>query len=125
MLATFLLTVLVDLTVAIQVGLVLAALLFMKRLAEVTNVQGVTRELRDEGDPYATDTNSVRGRDVPENVEVYEINGQFVFGAARHFTERVVPVIGSPKVLILRMRNVPAMDSTGLHALGAVARRAR
>jgi SulP family sulfate permease len=125
MLVTFVLTVAVDLTVAIQVGIVLAALLFMKRMAEVTNVQAITRELRDNGDFYATDPNAARRRHVPDGVEIYEINGPFFFGAAKEFTERVEAVLGKPKVLILRMRNVPAIDSTGLHALGSVWKRSR
>ena len=125
MLVTFVLTVAVDLTVAIQVGLVLAALLFMKRMAEVTNVRAVTRELQDDGDLYATDPNPVRRRRIPDGVEVFEINGPFFFGAAKEFTERVEAVLGTPKVLILRMRNVPAVDSTGLHALGGVWKRSR
>jgi SulP family sulfate permease len=126
MLTTFLLTVLVDLTVAIQVGMVLAAFLFMKRMSEVTNVQAVTREfVEDDSDVYATDPNSVRRRQVPKGVAVYEINGPFFFGAAQTFREQVEPVIGKPRVLILRMRNVPAMDATGIHALGEVIRRSR
>lgn len=125
MLTTFSLTVVVDLTVAIQVGLVLAALLFMKRMAEVTNVQAVTRELRDDGDAYATDPNGARRRVVPDGVEVYEINGPFFFGAAGKFKEHVESVLGQPKVLILRLRNVPAIDSTGMHALGQVVKRSR
>lgn len=125
MLTTFTLTVLVDLSVAIQVGLVLAALLFMKRMAEVTNVQAVTRELRDNGDAYATDPNAVRTREIPPGVEVYEINGPFFFGAAGKFREHVESLLGQPEVLILRLRNVPAIDSTGLHALGQVVKRSR
>jgi SulP family sulfate permease len=125
MLTTFVLTVLVDLTVALQVGMVLAAFLFMKRMSEVTNVQAVTREFEDAGDPYATDPDRVRRRLLPPGVEVYEINGPFFFGAARSFQEQVESVLGTPKVMILRMRNVPAMDSTGMHALGEVVRRAR
>lgn len=125
MLITFTLTVVVDLTVAIQVGLVLAAFLFMKRMSEVTNVQAVAREFVEDGDLYATDPNAVRIREVPEGVEVFEINGPFFFGAAKQFKEHVEPVLGRPRVLILRMRNVPAIDSTGLHALGEVVRRSR
>ncbi len=125
MLTTFLLTVIVDLTVAIQVGMVLAAFLFMKRMSEVTNVQVVTREFRDNGDTYGTDTNAVRSREIPPGVEVFEINGPFFFGAAKTFKEQVESVLGQPKVLILRMRNVPAMDSTGLHALGELVHRTR
>ncbi|HEU5210304.1 MAG TPA: sulfate permease [Longimicrobiales bacterium] len=117
MLSTFGLTVLVDLSVAIQVGMVLATFLFMKRMSEVTNVQVMTREFQDNGDTYQSDPNGLRGHTIPPGVEVYEINGPFFFGAAKTFKEQVESVLGKPKVLILRMRNVPAIDSTGLHAL--------
>jgi sulfate permease, SulP family len=118
MLATFGLTVLVDLTVALEVGMVAAAFLFMKRMAEVTNVSAVTRELEeDEGDLYATDLNAARRRSIPAGVQVYEINGPFFFGAAETFRDTVGVVGAQPKVIIIRMRNVPAMDSTGMHAL--------
>ena len=125
MLSTFGLTVIVDLTVAIQVGMVLAAFLFMRRMAEVTNVSMVTRELVDNGDPYATDPNAVRRREVPEGVEVYEINGPFFFGAAEKFKSTVGQLEQSPRVFVVRMRNVLAMDSTGLHALKDLVRRSR
>ena len=124
MLATFLLTVLVDLTVAIEVGMVLAAFLFMKRMAEVTNVSAVTRELEEEGgDRYVTDTNAVRRRVVPDGVVVYEVNGPFFFGAAETFKNTVSVVAARPKVMIIRLRNVPAIDSTAMHALGDLHRR--
>ena len=122
LLTTFALTVLVDLTVAVQVGMVMAAFLFMKRMSEVTNVQAVTREFG-VSDPGGT--RAPRGRALPPGVEVYEINGPFFFGAAEHFKEQVNAVASKPKVLIIRMRNVPAMDSTGLHALTQLARRVR
>ena len=125
LLTTFFLTVLVDLTVAIEVGIVLAALLFMRRMAEVTNVSVITRELDDEGDLYATDTNAVRRRAIPKGVEVYEINGPFFFGAAEQFKDTLGRVARKPKVLIIRMRNVPAIDSTGIRALSDVTRRTR
>jgi len=115
LLATFGLTVLVDLTVAIQVGMVLAAFLFMRRMAEVTNVSVVTRELRDV--PDEADANAASRRDIPEDVVVYEVNGPFFFGAADRFRDTLGQVGRQPKVLIVRMRNVPAMDSTGLRAL--------
>src|SRR5207244_3149399 len=117
LLATFLLTVLVDLTVAIEVGMVLAAFLFMRRMAEVTNISALTHEFRDPVDDFESDPNAVRRRVVPEGVEVYEINGPFFFGAAEMFKERLGRIVGRPKVLILRMRHVPAIDSTALHAL--------
>ena len=125
LLTTFFLTVLVDLTVAIEVGIVLAALLFMRRMAEVTNVSVITRELDDEGDLYSTDANAVRRRAIPKGVEVYEINGPFFFGAAEQFKDTLGRVARKPKVLIIRMRNVPAIDSTGIRALADVTRRTR
>jgi SulP family sulfate permease len=125
MLATFLLTVLVDLVLALEVGMVLAAFLFMKRMAEVTNVSAVTRELEEEGDDYDTDLNAVRRRSVPAGVEVYEINGPFFFGAAETFRDTMQSVAAQPKVLILRLRNVPAIDSTALNVLRDLVHRGR
>jgi sulfate permease, SulP family len=123
LLVTFGLTVLVDLVVAIEVGMVLAAFLFMRRMAEVTNVSVVARELQDgdedEADPYA-----LKRREVPAGVVVYEIDGPFFFGAAEKFRETLGQVATRPKVLIIRLRKVPAMDSTGIHALRQVIRRA-
>jgi sulfate permease, SulP family len=125
LLTTFFLTVLVDLTVAVEVGLVLAAFLFMRRMAEVTNVSAITREFQEDADDGEGDPNAVRRRAVPAGVEVYEINGPFFFGAAEKFKETLTQLRDRPEVLILRMRNVPAIDSTGLHALRDVVRRFR
>ena len=121
---TFLLTVVVDLTVAIAVGMVLAAFLFMRRMAEVTDVRFVTRQL-DDGAERKDDPGAVALRDVPAGVEVYEVDGPFFFGAASRFRETVGQIGRRPKVLIVRLRDVPAIDSTGLHALREVARRAK
>ncbi len=125
LLTTFLLTVLWDLTVAIEVGMVLAAFLFMRRMAEVTNISVLTHELQDPRDDFENDPNAVRRRVVPAGVEVYEITGPFFFGAAETFRDRLAGIAVPPKVLILRMRHVPAIDSTGLHALRDLARRSR
>jgi SulP family sulfate permease len=126
LLVTFSLTVLVDLVVAIEVGMVLAAFLFIKRMAEVTNVSAVTRELEDDPTEQAyTDPNSVRARRIPDGVEVYEINGPFFFGAAELFKDTLARVARKPKVLIIRMRHVLALDSTGMHALKDVVHRSR
>jgi SulP family sulfate permease len=125
LLTTFLLTVLWDLTVAIEVGMVLAAFLFMRRMAEVTNISVLTHELEDPRDDFENDPNAVRRRVVPAGVEVYEITGPFFFGAAETFRDRLGGIAVPPKVLILRMRHVPAIDSTGLHALRDLARRSR
>ena len=126
LLTTFLLTVFIDLTVAISVGMVLAAFLFMRRMAEVTNVRALTQEFDDDApDPYSSDQNAVRLRQIPQGVEVYEINGAFFFGAAETFKETMAAIAGKPKVLIIRMRDVLLLDSTGMHALKDVVHRSR
>src|SRR5437588_3488923 len=125
LLTTFLLTVLVDLTVAIEVGMVLAAFLFMRRMAEVTNISVLTHEFTDPVDDFEHDPNAIRRRVIPEGVQVYEITGPFFFGAAEMFKDRVARIAGKPKVLILRLRHVPAIDSTGLHALRELVQRSR
>jgi sulfate permease, SulP family len=118
LLTTFLLTVLIDLTVAVQVGVVLAAFLFIKRMADVTNVGAVTRELTDTPDgTMRDDTEGVARRRIPEGVEVYEVNGPFFFGAADKIKDVLNFVAKKPKVFILRMRNVPAIDASGIRVL--------
>jgi len=125
LLATFGLTVFVDLTVAIEVGMVLAAFLFIQRMASVANVSAVTRELDDEGADDEADPGDVRFRRIPPGVEVYEINGPFFFGAAEMFKDTLAQIVGKPKVLIIRMRHVLTIDSTGIHALQDVVHRSR
>lgn len=115
LLTTFFLTVIFDLTIAIEIGMILAVLLFMKRMAEVSNISIITRELEDEEEK--ADPNSIEKRIVPEGVEVFEINGPFFFGAATKFKEQLKIVENPPKILIIRMRNVPAIDATGLQIL--------
>lgn len=124
LLATFLLTVLVDLTVAVQIGLVLAAVLFIRRMTEIANIGSIAHEFDDpETDtlgPLGVGTNG-NGLDrtrIPEGVEVYEINGPFFFGSADKFKE-TLHSISTPhvKVMILRMRHVSVMDATGLHVI--------
>jgi SulP family sulfate permease len=127
MLVTFLLTVLVDLTVAIQVGMVLAAFLFVRRMADITNISPVVAELDDDDaeDEYETDLAGIRRSEIPPGVAVYEITGPFFFGAAAHFKETFGQVAPRPRVLILRMRHVPIMDATGLTLLSDLVRRSR
>ncbi len=125
LLTTFFLTVLVDLTVAIEVGMVLAALLFMRRMAEVTNISLLSGEFQDGPDRDPGDPNSISRRSVPEGVDVYEIDGPFFFGAAESFKSALTSVSRKPKVLIIRMRRVPVIDSTGLAALRDVVERSR
>ncbi len=126
LLTTFALTVLVDLTVAIEVGMVLAAFLFIKRMSEVTNIAAVTGELEDDPSEQAyMGPNAVSRRRVPNGVQVYEINGPFFFGAAERFKDTLASVSAKPKVLIIRMRHVLALDSTGMQALKDVVHRTR
>jgi len=118
LLTTFLLTVLIDLTVAVQVGVVLAAFLFIKRMADVTNVGMVTEEWKDVPDgTMRGDAEGVARRAIPAGVEVYEVNGPFFFGAADKIKDVLHFVAKKPKVFILRMRNVPAIDASGIRVL--------
>jgi len=109
LLTVFGLTVFADLTVAIQTGVVLSAILFMRRMENVTQA-GIVHLDEEEKDPETVPL------DVPDGVDVFEINGPFFFGAASKFQDEIRN-IRMPKVLILRMRNVPAIDATGLRAL--------
>lgn len=123
LLITFGLTVIVDLTVAIEVGLVLAAFLFMNRMAHVTNIAQFEKEFEDSDD--LDDPLSIQKRQVPQDVRVFEINGPFFFGAAYKFEEALQVMDRYPRVIIIRMRNVPAIDSTGMHVLKQVHRQAQ
>jgi SulP family sulfate permease len=126
LLTTFALTVIVDLTVAISVGMVLAAFLFIRRMAEVANVRVLTNELTEtSAESDTADAAERRKLDIPAGVEVYEINGPFFFGAAEMFKDALARIAGKPKVLIIRMRDVLALDSTGMHALRDVVHRSR
>jgi sulfate permease, SulP family len=123
LLVTFLLTVFVDLTVAIEVGMVVAAFLFIRRtadLAQITPVGDAEAEEDDALDPHAT-----RRYAIPKGIEVFEIDGPFFFGAAETFKDTLARISGKPKVLILRMRRVPSIDATGIHTLSDVVRRSR
>ncbi|HET8775993.1 MAG TPA: sulfate permease [Thermoanaerobaculia bacterium] len=123
LIVTFALTVFVDLTVAVQVGVVAASLLFMKRMAEVTHIEGVTTELRDSDSDDAGEL--VPGRKIPPDVEVYEVNGPFFFGAADKLKDVLSQIAKPPQVFVLRMRNVPAIDATGIHVLEQIAKKCR
>jgi len=125
LLVTFGLTIFVDLTVAIGVGMALASLLFIRRMAMVTSVTAVTQDLEDAPDLYDIDPNGVRRRVIPTGVDVYEINGPFFFGAAETFKDTLGQIAAKPAVLILRMRHVLALDSTGMRALKDVVRQFR
>jgi SulP family sulfate permease len=97
----------------------------MRRMAEVTNVSTLTHEFVEPADDFESDPNAVVRRDVPAGVDVYEISGPFFFGAAAMLRDRLGEAAVTPRVLILRLRHVPAIDSTGLHALREVIERRR
>jgi SulP family sulfate permease len=109
---TFGLTVFADLTVAVEAGMLLAALLYIRRVTTTTTVALVTPEYIDHGRAH-----SLQLHDIPDNVAIYRIHGPFLFGAADKLVEleRQAPTL--PKVVILRLRNMTAIDGTGLHAL--------
>ena len=125
LLSTFGLTVLIDLTVAIQVGVVLAAFLFMQRMAEATQVGFITRELQGVEEEGDEDPNSLKRRNIPQDVEVFEINGPFFFGAADKFKNALSEIGAPPRVLVLRMRHALTLDSTAMQALESVLSKAR
>jgi SulP family sulfate permease len=111
-LSAFILTVVVDLTVAVEIGLVLAAVLFIKRVSETTQITAVDETTETEGSQH-----SLVGREIPDGVMVYRIFGAFFFGAVDKLESVLKREKREPAVLILRMRKIVAMDATGLNAL--------
>ena len=115
-LITFFLTIIFDLTIAIEVGLIIACLLFMKRMSETTDVKAITEEI-DLNQDAEFSTGNLDHLIIPQGVEVYEINGPYFFGAGNKFEEIMASFGDRPKVRIIRMRKVPFVDSTGIHNL--------
>lgn len=115
LLTTFLLTVIFDLTIAIEVGIVLAIFVFMKRMTDVTKISVEKDKIDLSHDSEIIHKDEVL--DIPKGVEVYEINGPFFFGMANKFNEEMRLLGDRPKIRIIRMRHVPFIDSTGLHNL--------
>jgi SulP family sulfate permease len=120
LIVTFLLTVILDLTIAIEIGLLLAMVLFMRRIMETTNIYVSKDKLDLSGESEVFPDNEAL--DIPKGIEVYEIDGPFFFGIANKFDECVKHFGDKPKVRIIRMRKVPFMDSTGLHNLESLCR---
>lgn len=120
LLITFLLTVIFDLTVAIETGLVIACILFMRRVMETTEISVI----KDEIDPNTELDIALHEEHlvIPKGVEVYEINGPYFFGIATKFEETMAQIGDRPKVRIIRMRRVPFIDSTGIHNLTSLCR---
>lgn len=115
LLTTFGLTVVFDLTVAIEIGMLLSVFLFMQHMASIANVNIITSELKDREEE--DDPNTIRTRSVPDGVEVFEISGAMFFGAASKFKDAMHIVEKAPKIRIIRMRNVLSIDATGLNML--------
>jgi SulP family sulfate permease len=127
LLTTFALTVLFDLTIAVGTGILLSSILFMRRMAQVTTVTGLSEdpeEERQENELFdAKDPGAVAAKRIPRGVEVYEINGPFFFGVANNLRDALDQLEKPPHVIILRMRFVPHIDATGLNALREFHRR--
>ena len=120
LLITFFLTVIFDLTVAIEIGLVIACVLFMRRVMETTEISVI----KDEIDPSKESDIATHEEHliIPKGVEVYEINGPYFFGIATKFEETMAQLGDRPKVRVIRMRKVPFIDSTGIHNLESLCR---
>ncbi|MCB9367393.1 MAG: STAS domain-containing protein [Calditrichaeota bacterium] len=115
LITTLSLTVILDLTIAIQVGMVMAVFLFMKRMSGATEVELITHEMQE---PTPQEELDILDRSaIPKDVQVYEINGPFFFGAVYKFREAMITISKPPRVRIIRMRKVPVIDSTGMQAL--------
>lgn len=114
---TFFLTIIFDLTIAIEVGLIIACLLFMRRMAESTDVKVIMDEINPEDEDTDMRMGNLEHLTIPQGVEVYEINGPYFFGAGNKFEEIMGRFGNRPKVRIIRMRKVPFIDSTGIHNL--------
>lgn len=123
LLITFFLTVIFDLTIAIEVGLVIACVLFMHRVMETTEISVIKDEinLNEESNSKEDEENL----SIPKGVEVYEINGPYFFGIATKFEEIMSRLGDRPKVRIIRMRKVPFIDSTGIHNLTSLCQMAQ
>lgn len=122
LLMTFFLTIFIDLNTGVQTGIMLAGLLFIKRMIDVTDIEdkrkgfAVSFDTEDE-EKEENDANAITCKTVPPEVEVYEINGPFFFGVADRLKNVIDVLKDPPKIFILRMRHVPMVDATGLHAL--------
>lgn len=114
LLVTFSLTVIFDLTIAIEVGLLMAIVLFVKRISETSTISVLKKEVDETYSENGMDSEKLN---IPKGVEVYEIEGPFFFGLANKFEDVMKQIGDKPKVRIVRMRRVPFVDSTGIHNL--------
>ncbi len=120
LLAVFVLTLLTNITAAVQMGMILAAFLFMKQMSDLSDVVSTARYFEEEevkAEPAFQDPDAINRKEVPPEVEVYEINGPFFFGVADRLKNLLNELERPPKIFILRMRRVPTIDASGMHAL--------
>ena len=117
LLITFFLTIIFDLTIAIEVGLIIACLLFMRRMSETTDVHIISNEINPDDEDSDMHLGNIEHLTIPKGVEVYEINCPYFFGAGNRFEEIMATLGDRPQVRIIRMRKVPFVDSTGIHNL--------
>jgi SulP family sulfate permease len=117
---TFGLTVLVDLTVAIEIGIVLSSFLFMRNMMKLSNVAIMRQEMNDKEIGESYDQRASEMKSLPKGVEVFEIEGPFFFGAAYKFKDALKVIETPPKVLIVIMAHVPFIDASGIHAIKEV-----
>ena len=117
LLITFFLTIIFDLTIAIEVGLIIACLLFMRRMSETTDVHVISNEINPDDEDSDMHLGNIEHLTIPKGVEVYEINGPYFFGAGNRFEEIMATLGDRPQVRIIRMRKVPFVDSTGIRNL--------
>lgn len=120
LLTTFFLTVLIDLTVAIEIGMVLAAFLFMRNMIQSSEVSVLSKEKEEDDEKETDDSSSVNNFFIPHEAEVFEISGPLFFGAAHKFKDAIKFIEKKPKVLIIRMRKVPIIDATGIRTIEEV-----
>jgi SulP family sulfate permease len=119
-LVTFCLTVFADLTVAVEVGIVMAALLFIRRVADTTTVERVTPEYVESGRAHI-----LQDKDIPPYVAIFRIHGPFLFGATDKLETVTADVARLPEIVVLRLRNMTALDATGMRAIGDLAAKLR
>jgi sulfate permease, SulP family len=117
---TFLLTVVADLTIAVEVGMILAALLYISRVAQTTTVETVTEEYVETGMSHV-----LQGKDIPPYAAILRIHGPFLFGTTEKLTDATANLNDFPEIVVLRLRNMTALDGTGLHAIESLADRLR
>ncbi|MDR0931914.1 MAG: SulP family inorganic anion transporter, partial [Victivallales bacterium] len=127
MLITFIVTVLVDLIAAVEVGVLLSALLFIRRMALSANVKIIRSELEYDENSDIPDPDATRKKHIAAGVAVFEVQGPFFFGAVNRFQEMALGVFsrGRPKLIVLRLRHVPTIDATGLHVISDFALRCK